>query len=217
MGFFCGSAACRREAPTCPHCLLASCTALNFWVGGQRDVRADRILDVERNASWPSKQVVAKAAHASAAVALRDDGGGGSVAAADDALLEEGEDAGLLAMLAFRHVENELGNSLFPDRQQVAKFLQALAVGADAQWPADTAASHHASQVRAHLILLLGAPKAAAVLRGLVRDGRLYPGLAPKLGDGVVGTEKHAFSSREQIRAWVRKEGDQEVRKKALL
>ena len=75
-------------------------------------------------------------------------------------------------------------------------------------------------QVRTHLITMVGKRRAAAVLRGLARDGRLDPGLAPPLGKDVVGTEAVAFSSREELRRWVRQggpEAEKETRRKTLL
>jgi hypothetical protein len=201
-------------------------------VGARSDVRADRVLDAEKNGKWPSDGEVDTAA-AAAAAAVRADtarptggaarppmggvAGCGRLAEADDALLERSDDAGLLAMLASRHVEKEVGEHLFTDAAQAGRFLSALAVGADASWPSDSPGTRTARQVRAHVITMLGEAKAAAVLRSLARDGRLYPGLAPPLGDGVVGTEKHAFSSREQLKAWVGKEGDPNERRKNLL
>ena len=64
---------------------------------------------------------------------------------------------------------------------------------------------------------MLGAPRAAAALRGIARHGRLAPGLAPPLGDTVVGTDDNHFSSREELRRWVQSGDDPKTRKAALL
>lgn len=141
------------------------------------------------------------------------------VDAADDALMAADADDGLLGMQMARHAEAEAIN-MAGDAAKAGGFLSAVAYGIDTRWPRDSAGVHAATQVRQHLITVLGAKRAAAVLRGMARDGRLHPGLAPKLGDVVVGTEEHHFSDRDAVRKWVRDgaaAGEVEKRKAALL
>ena len=194
--------------------------SLNFWVGSRSDVRKDRMYDAERRGTVPPPEQVVAAAAASASAAIS---AAGSAKARrqqekeDDELLEGSKDGGLLCMQMARHVEREATNALCGDTAHAGRFLSALAVGADARWPPGSPAQRIASQVREHLITVLGAPRAAAILRGVARDGRLDPGLAPPLGAEVVGTEERAFSSRDELRKWVRSGGDVASRKAALL
>ena len=83
------------------------------------------------------------------------------------------------------------------------------AVNADARWPADSPGGHLAAAVRSELLTVLGAPAAAAVLRGLARDGRLYPGLSPRLdATQIVGTETGpAFTSKQELVRCVKQGG----------
>ena len=103
---------------------------------------------------------------------------------------------------------------------KVGGVLSALAYGVDSSWPRDSPGVHIASQVRHHLLTVLGEKRAAAVLRGVARNGRLHPGLAPPhASEELVGApDGPAFSSREALRKWVKDgPGDVEQRKKALL
>ena len=211
--------------------------SLNFWVGGRKDVRKDRMVDAERHGRIPPpSEVEAATAEAAAEAAAAIVASAASARRAglcaspqqrgvpdvptDDALLEAGDDDGLLCMQMARHVEKETAVTMMDDAPRAGVFLSALAAGADSRWPPGAPARQIATQVRTHLITMLGQRRAAAVLRGLARDGRLDPGLAPPLGKGVVGTDEAAFSSREELRRWVSQggpEAEKETRKKTLL
>ena len=193
--------------------------SLNFWVGSRRDVRKDRLFAAEKHGAVPSGAQVDEAA-AEAAIeverAAMMQGHGARRGAPDvlddddDTWLESGTDGGLLCMQMARHVERELMVSLCGDTSRVGVFLSALSVGADARWACDSTAKGIASQVRSHLITVLGKERAGAVIRGLARDGRLDPGLAPPLGPHVVGTDDAGFSSREELMRWVHSSGEDE-------
>ena len=107
------------------------------------------------------------------------------------------------------------------DAAKACQFLSKLAEGADApkggEWPVNSEEHLFATQLRFKLVATLGLEQGNALLRAMARDGRLHPGLAPPLGKAVVGTEEHAFSSKEQLRSWVRSGGDQATRRATLL
>ena len=192
--------------------------SLNFWVGRTRDTRADRMLAAEKIAEPPSPEAVdAAAAAARDAFGRSADGEKESVAAMDDALMASSEGQGLLCMQLGRHVEREARNAVSGDATQPAIFLSALAAGAELRWAAESPGRLMAAQVRSHLISLLGAETANALLRGLARDGRLHPGLAPKLSGEVVGTHDHAFTSGRELQRWLRRGADPEALRSALL
>ena len=188
--------------------------SLNFWVGAQRDVRAERMFEVEKHAQPPAEAAVA------AAVAAMSAAGGGGVehSAADDTILEGDADDGLLTMQMGRHVEREANNMCAGDAAKAGTLISALAAGADQRWPVGSPVRELAYQVRAHMMTVLGTKRAAAVLRGLARDGRLHPGLAPALRGDVVGTDEHQFTPKDELRQWMRSgEGEAELRKRTLL
>ena len=108
-------------------------------------------------------------------------------------------------------------------RELGGRLLSALAVGADATWPADGAARAFADKVRAELVDVLlgtdggdaGALKASSecdhggsahggvaarlLLRIMTRDGRLNPGLAPPVPDEYVASERGDVTPAEEV------------------
>ena len=87
------------------------------------------------------------------------------------------------------------------------EFLTQLARGADVGWAADSAARRQADWTRAELIALLGSAEAAhELLRAMTRDGRLYPGLAPRVPAGarVVNSELGQLSPPEEYQEALR-------------
>ena len=217
--------------------------SLNFWVGNRADSRRNRVLAAETagrgidavTAAEVRAAALSAAKHAERRFAAGGLGGLGAAGSGlggrlqedqdadeDDELLEGDEDAGLISLQMARHVEGEAVNALCGNVPHSGKFLTALSLGADSRWPPDSPGAQMAAQFRAHLIAVLGAARGNALLRGLARDGRLDPGLAPPLeADKVVGTEcGPAFTSREALRRLVRENqdgGDLELRKRALL
>ena len=180
--------------------------SLNFWVGGKRDVRADRVLAAETSGTVPSDAAVARAAKAQAAAAASGDAGGnGRLALADDALMDSGDDGGLLGMMVMRHVEKENTENVFGgDNKQAGKFLTALSIGAETFWPADSPGANLAKMVRQHLVTMLGEGEGGG---GAARPRARWPhgsGLAPPLGEGVVGTAKVPFSPHQELVNWMK-------------
>jgi hypothetical protein len=149
---------------------------------------------------------------AAAASAVSDDalvghGGRGADRSAPTAASGGGgtPDFGLLCMQLGRHVESETAKNMFGgDYGEAGRFLHALSEGQDTRWPAESPAQRQAYGVRHHLLQCLGeAERANALLRVLVRDGRLHPGLAPKLRGPVVGTDEVAFTPDDELRTMV--------------
>ena len=180
--------------------------SINFWLGARRSDREQAMLRAEQalNGRSCGAGVVAEAAKASAADANAMELKGGE--AADDELLpvtgEDGvSDDGLLSMQMARHVERESAR-IHPTKNDMSgAFLTAIAAGADAvAWPAEAEATRFAAQLREHMVNLLGAPRANALLRAMTRDGRLHPGLAPKLKGKVTGTEEQQLTPTEDLR-----------------
>ena len=66
--------------------------------------------------------------------------------------------------------------------ERFGEYLNALAEGADAYFPPGSAAASTAAKIRQELGAALGgAAQVDALLRSMTRDGRLHPGLAPKV------------------------------------
>lgn len=105
---------------------------------------------------------------------------------------------GLSCMQMGRHLESEATQCV--GQEDYGRFLSAMALGADSRWP-DSPVRERAQQIRSHLLTVLGARRAGALLRAMTRDGRLHPGLAPRLAGAIVGTEETHLSSFRELRA----------------
>ena len=182
--------------------------SLNFWIGARRNDRGDAALTKEKEAlargGVPSLEGVAAAAAASLNVATTADPM--VTEESDDLQLSSTDDHGLVCMQMGGFLEKE-AIRMFGGEVAAGHFLTALALGVDTTWPAESAEARTATQMRSHLIMVLGVARANALLRLMTRHGRLHPGLAPKLGGAVVGTDEHNFSSVGELRQWV-KSGD---------
>ena len=78
------------------------------------------------------------------------------------------------------------------------RFLAALAAGAESGWPVHQEAATKATRLRRELMSVLGARCTNALLRAISRDGRLYPGLAPKVEGPIINSEKSQYTPREE-------------------
>uniref|UniRef100_A0A7S0J9D4 JmjC domain-containing protein n=1 Tax=Calcidiscus leptoporus TaxID=127549 RepID=A0A7S0J9D4_9EUKA len=79
------------------------------------------------------------------------------------------------------------------DWAQGGRFLNAMARGDDTNWPVASAIKQTAKRLRSEMAMALGgAANVGKLLRLLSRDGRLYPGLAPKIEGPWVGSEPGA-------------------------
>lgn len=121
----------------------------------------------------------------------------------DDALLMGDPTLAMASLHLGRMVEKAAEKLFGDDTPKGMAFLTALAQGADASWPADSYARLKGAGIRAELIAVLGVPFASALLRGLTRDGRLYPGLALPIDPAnYVNSEKGKNTPPEQVARW---------------
>ena len=109
-------------------------------------------------------------------------------------------DGGLLCMQLSRYVEGEVHSMLGDDAQAAGRFLTALAIGADTTWQVGSPARERANAIRSHMITIVGAARANALLRTMARHGRLYPGLAPELRGPTVGTDDFQTTPMHEVR-----------------
>ena len=73
----------------------------------------------------------------------------------------------------------------------------------EATWPKDTFGGINGRRMRCELMSVLGAKGANALLRLIVRDGRLYPGLAPQTNpDDYVNSEASQLTPNEEVEQW---------------
>ena len=144
----------------------------------------------------PSDDAVRAAARLSATTAATS-----ATERADDELLQAGDD-GLICMRAMRYVESQVIEMMGGDATAAGRFLTALAVGEDTQWPATARPAQDALEVRRHLMQLLGdASCANATLRAMTNHGRLFPGLAPHFVPGtIVGTDELSQTPSSQLK-----------------
>ena len=108
----------------------------------------------------------------------------------------------MAALHAGRMVEGGAPKLMGGDEQLGARFLGALAAGAESGWPGNDAAAK-ARRLRSELMAILGTPRANALLRCISRDGRLHPGLAPAVEGPIVNSEKEQYTPRDEAeRLW---------------
>ena len=78
-------------------------------------------------------------------------------------------------------------------------FLAAIAAGAESTWADGDPAKVRAYRLRQELMSFLGGAQTAnALLRSISRDGRLHPGLAPKVSGRIVNSEKNQMTPRQE-------------------
>ena len=102
------------------------------------------------------------------------------------------DDSGRRCVFKARELETECREHFGGDAAKACQFLSKLAEGADApkggEWPVNSAEHLFATQLRFKLVATLGLEQGNALLRAMARDGRLHPGLAPKVGKDAVST-----------------------------
>jgi len=168
--------------------------SLNFWFGQRKSRRGDASMAAEQTGVVPSPEEIAAAAVAAASEARAP-----PAAEDDDQLIESGGDDGLLSMQIARHLERQT-ESMLGSALAAGQFLKALAHGEDSTWPAGSHGRSSATEMRKHMITVLGASRANALLRAMSCHGRLYPGLAPHWEGPVVGTEQLQHTPSDQVR-----------------
>ncbi|KAL1496580.1 hypothetical protein AB1Y20_014185 [Prymnesium parvum] len=199
--------------------------SLNFWVGVQGD--GENLLGAGRHGAVEAAhrralggapqsvearvEAVERCARAAAAAARR---AAGAAARrqddADDAMVRGEEGGGVQFLMAARWVESETAQRV--GAGAAGRFLTALAAGEDAAaydgahreasdaiGPLGSATHNAAVSIRLELLLQFGEERANALLRLLTRDGRLYPGLAPKVEGPIVNSEASEMTPPEEL------------------
>ena len=122
---------------------------------------------------------------------------------ADDELLARDPDLAMACLHLGRLLETTACHICNGDRTKGNQFLNALAAGMEATWPRDTFGAINGRRIRSELMSVLGAAGANALLRLMVRDGRLFPGLAPKLDpNDYVNSEASQLTPNEEVAQW---------------
>jgi len=195
--------------------------SINFWVGGTAEDkrtgaydRAEQVRAARGEAAMPSGEAVAACAadaaathraRSKAAEAVRSARAAGS--GLDAAELEVEGDGGLLSLLLAMRIE-VVAAAHFKGLEKGGPLIAALAAGGDAgvgagdAWPLDTPdAIALATGIRRQALALLRCPKKVnALLRSMSHDGRLFPGLAPKVHGPTVNSEKGGVTPQEDVR-----------------
>ena len=182
--------------------------SLNFWVGKKG---TQEFFHKMRTMPLPEMADVAAAALDAARTArsmntgdeMKDATAAEAVQREDEATVGASTSLAFDCLHASRMIESAASKLMADNRDMGNKFLLAIAHGADANWPENDGATQKARRLRQELMAVLGGGRIVnALLRLVSRDGRLYPGLAPKTGDDYVNSEKGVQTPLSEVERW---------------
>ena len=177
--------------------------SLNFWVG-QKGTK--EFMSNMRSSALPTPEEVDRAIDDAAAAYVTMSSsveGRRKVDREDDDLLAEDPNLAMACLHSGRMLETAATHICKGDRNKGNQFLNAIAAGMEATWPKDTFGGINGRRMRCELMSVLGAKGANALLRLIVRDGRLYPGLAPQTNpDDYVNSEASQLTPNEEVEQW---------------